>query len=57
MKNPYWFRRPGIESTFTPRLGTAHEWITSEEVVRSWTCVSIGRTARCSTSRRRKSVG
>ncbi len=46
-----------MASILIPALGRAQEWITSEEVVRSWISVSIGRTARCSTSRRRKSVG
>ena len=26
-----WFRRPGIASTFNPKEGIAHEWITSED--------------------------
>jgi hypothetical protein len=27
-----WFKRPGKASTFTPIVGTVHEWITSEDV-------------------------
>ena len=27
-----WFKRPGRASTFTPIVGTVHEWITSEDV-------------------------
>jgi hypothetical protein len=27
-----WFKRPGRASTFTPIVGTVHEWITSQEV-------------------------
>lgn len=44
-----------MASTFTPILGTVQQWITSDEVVRTWISVSMGRTARCSTSRSRKS--
>ena len=55
IEKPIWFCRPGMASTFTPRLGTAHEWITSADVIRSWVSVDIGKTARLSTSRRRNS--
>ena len=48
-----WFRRPGMASAFTPRVGTAQEWITSAAVTRVRISVIIGRTARLSTSRRR----
>lgn len=44
-----------MASTFTPKLGTAQEWMTSAEVIRSCVSVDIGNTARLSTSRRRNS--
>lgn len=44
-----------MASTFTPILGIVQQWITSDEVVRTWISVNIGSTARCSTSRSRKS--
>ena len=53
-----WFRRPGVPSTFTPRAGTVHEWITSAAVTRTRICVFMGRTIRLSTSSSRNpSVG
>lgn len=52
--NEVWFRRPGIASVFTPRLGTAQECRTSSAVTMTRTGDSIGTIARWSTSRRRK---
>jgi hypothetical protein len=50
-----WLSRPGIASVFSPRDGTAHEWRTSSEEINMRMVVSIGRTTRLSTSRRRRS--
>lgn len=52
--NEVWLRRPGIASVLTPRLGTAHEWMTSSAVTITRTGDSIGTTTRWSTSSSRK---
>lgn len=50
-----WFKRPGKASALTPRLGTVQEWITSAAVTTVRISRNIGRTARLSTSKSRKS--
>lgn len=45
-----WLRRPGVASSFIPRLGTAKSWITSVLVTTKRTWVSTGSTIRLSTS-------
>lgn len=50
-----WLSRPGIASVFRPREGTAHEWRTSSEEISIRIVVSMGKTTRLSTSRRRRS--
>ena len=52
--NLVWFKRPGTASIFTPKDGTAHEWRTSELVIKTRTCVKKGRAGRLSVSKRRK---
>lgn len=32
IKNPTWFKRPGVASILTLRAGMVHEWITSAAV-------------------------
>lgn len=46
-----------MASIFTPRLGTAHEWMTSLDVEITRISMFVGRTARWSTSRRRNIPG
>lgn len=52
--NEVWFRRPGIASVLTPRLGTAQEWSTSSAVTITRIGDSIGTITRWSTSKSRK---
>lgn len=54
IKKLVWFNRPGVASTFTPKLGIVQEWITSvaEINIRIW--VIKGTIIRLSTSNKRK---
>ena len=45
-----WFNLPGKESTFTPREGTAQQWITSFDVVSTLTLEFTGGVTLLSTS-------
>lgn len=54
IKKLVWFRRPGVLSILIPSEGTAHEWITSADVVRIRICELNGTTSRLSTSNKRK---
>lgn len=49
-----WFRRPGIASVFTPRVGIAQEWSTSSAVTMMRMRDSMGMTTRWSVSSSRK---
>lgn len=33
LKKLVWYKLPGLASTFTPTVGTVHEWITSVAVI------------------------
>lgn len=46
-----------MASVFRPREGTAHECNTSSDEINIRIVISIGRTTRLSTSRRRSSPG
>lgn len=48
-----WLRRPGVASTFTPKLGTVQEWRTSAAEIKMRIWEFIGITMRESTSKRR----
>ena len=52
-----WLRRPGIASVFSPKEGTAHESNTSLEEIDIRIVISIGNTARLSSSSSRSSPG
>lgn len=54
-----WLSQPGIASVFNPRAGNAHECRTSSDEIsiRIGIGISIGRTNRLSTSKRRKPLG
>ena len=48
-----WFSRPGVASTFTPKLGRAQAWRTSLEPTKIRVETFMGRITLLSTSRRR----
>ena len=56
-RNQVSFVRPGTASIFTPKDGTAQEWMTSVEVVRTRTSVLIGTTTALSDSSSRGCPG
>lgn len=49
-----WLRRPGTASILTPNEGSVHEWITSADEIKNFTCELKGITIRLSTSIKRK---
>jgi len=55
--NDIWFRRPGIASVFTPRVGIAQERSTSLAVMMMWMGDYIGIMTRWSASRSQKCPG
>lgn len=48
-----WLIRPGTASIFTPKEGTVHEWITSEEETKNRIGKKVGKIKRLSTSSKR----
>lgn len=57
IENLTWFRRPGVASVFTPKLGTVHECSTSAAVTIIRIGEFIGSTTRLSVSNRRNVFG